>query len=145
MRNITLSFDGSCGPTNPKGTATYSFIIMEDGQEEIAAGGKIGTGVGNNYAEFFGLYKGLEYITKLVKMNKLEKFQIFVRGDSVLAINIMKKKRKAHSESLYYPAAEFAVTEARTLRELGAVLFFDWVPRLANQEADALSKYQKYI
>ena len=140
-----LNFDGSCGPKQPSGLATYSFIITEDGQEEIASGGKIGIGLGSNYAEFFGLYKGLEYIEALIKKDLNEKFQVFVRGDSVLAINIMKKKRKAHQEALYYPAAELAVLKALNLRELGVTIFFDWLPREQNKLADALSKYQKYI
>jgi ribonuclease HI len=139
MSEYVLNFDGSCYP-NPNGMAACGYVIKKDGVTISKVACKIGVGpFSNNYAEFYGTYLGLLDIAQIaVKSDK-----IFVRGDSQLAINVFKKKFRAKSESLYYPAYEKADEQIRALRNRGCYVTFDWIPRAMNSDADELSKYDR--
>lgn len=143
MLKIVLHFDGAIAPINPGGTASYGFHISVDDKEFTTGNGIIGTGpeMSNNYAEFFAVYKGLEQVNKIVDDNKGEKFLIFIKGDSQIVINILKKKRqKTSRDGLYYPAYVLATKELSKLRGKDIAVFIDWVSREDNQYADDLSK-----
>ena len=137
MANIKLSFDGSCGPINPGGTAGYGYVIYVDSKEFARKSAEIGTGpsFSNNYAEFFAVYKGLERIAEFAKPLDY----INVIGDSQLVIQILKKRWRAKS-GLYYPAYVLASSELQKLRQKDVAVVFDWVPREENTLADQLSK-----
>jgi ribonuclease HI len=139
MSNIVLHFDGSCGPVNPGGTAAYGFVVTVDGVEVKHDHAVIGTGpnYSNNYAEFYAVYKGLEYVNQIIKSNDM----LFIKGDSKLVINILKKKWKVrHKTGFYYPAYKLAAQELLFLRESDIAVFLDWIPREDNTIADKLSK-----
>ena len=145
MRTLLLNFDGSISRPNPGGTCAYGFTVSEN-KEIIAQGSElIGTGMqySNNYAEFFGLYKGLEKVTDILK-SSVDKYQVFVLGDSQLVINIMNKKFRTSEEKLYYPAYLKADELTRSIRKSGILVTFDWIPREMNEKADELSKYQNF-
>lgn len=138
----TLHFDGSCGPTNPGGTAAYGFALYESGvTEPIETGhGVVGTGPGmtNNLAEFYALAMGLHAFA--ARVPALKNTVLNVRGDSMLVIKIMNRDWKAKAEKPYYSAYDDAAVRLAGLRRDGATVFFDWVGREHNQVCDDLSK-----
>lgn len=147
MENYTLYFDGSCGPTNPGGTAAYGYALYQHGEILGSGTGIIGCGSGmsNNLAEFMAVAHGLDEFNsyKYARFNigrSIRDAIINVRGDSRLVINVMSKKWRARSDKLYYPGFEAADERVRRLRRNGISISFDWIPRELNQECDRLSK-----
>jgi ribonuclease HI len=138
MSNITLHFDGSA-LTNPDGMAAYGYHISVDNKEHSRGSGTIGYDLGNNYAEFYAIYKGLEKVNTFIKQGDT----LFVKGDSLLIINILKKRWKTRPYRLYYPAFELAHAELQRIREKDVTVFLDWIPRAENALADELSKENK--
>lgn len=141
MRHYTLHFDGSCGPKNPAGMAAYGYILSPPILPAINGMGKCGLGLGNNYAEFYAVYQGLLAMSREITGDST--YTLSVRGDSKLVIEIMNKKWRAKGDKLYQPAYELAKEALRALRNKGVTVFFDWVPRAMNQQADDLSKYRR--
>jgi ribonuclease HI len=136
MSIIRLHFDGSCEPTNPDGMAGYGYHISVDDKEYSNGTGTLGYGLGNNYAEFYAAYKGLEAVNAFIKADDM----LFVKGDSLLVINILKKRWRTRPYRLYYPAFELASAELQKIRDKDVAVFLDWVPREQNTFADELSK-----
>ena len=137
---IVIYFDGACEPTNPKGIATYGFVIYKDGK-------KIGEGKGlackpfswkasNNVAEYTALIKAFEFVR-----NKGLNDKIVVRGDSQLAIRQM--------QGIYSVNATRIIPLYNKAQELtkGLNVRFEWIPREKNEEADWLSHkaYEEYL
>lgn len=142
MQLYTLTFDGSCGPKNPGGTAAYGFTLYR-GFEHVTDGfATIGTGplMSNNLAEFAGVAAGMEAFATHYKGGGA---QLNIRGDSKLVINIMSKVWKARPDKLYWPAYSEADRVVRGIRQRGAHVSFDWIPRELNTQCDELSK--KYV
>ena len=52
-----------------------------------------------------------------------------------------KKKYRAKSDKLYYPAFKLAERQVKKLRNSCCVVDFLWIPREMNKEADKLSKW----
>lgn len=146
MLNLKLNADGSCGPTNPEGLASYAFLLsdLETGKAIQTGADKLGNGLGNNYAEFYGLYEGLKCVSIFYDKSEDKAIQLFVKMDSALVINVVKKKWKTSPDKLYYPAALFVFEELRKLRAKGVIIFCDWIPREENSQVDAMSKYQNF-
>ena len=139
MSEYILNFDGSISK-NPGGFAACGYVLKKNGVVVKEEAYKIGEGpFSNNYAEFYGAYLGLQYVTQLVE----PKDKIFIRGDSQLAINVLAGKWKSDSLKLYYPAYEKADSMTKLLRKMGCYVDFSWIPRKMNQEADELSKYDR--
>jgi ribonuclease HI len=137
MNAFTVMFDGSCAQ-NPGGMGAYGYIVYK-GAEKIHEGyGKIGQWdtMTNNFAEFYALYKGLEYLYSITTFPVI----IVIKGDSDLVIKIMSNKWKARRDRPYYKAYEEAAKYVRLLRNSGGHLTFNWIPREMNQECDDLSK-----
>lgn len=135
MSSYNLYFDGSCGPTNPGPFAGYGVVIKKDGMPFYTASGPLtGQLFSNNYAEFYALYKGLEYLAPLMSTSD----KLFIRGDSQLVINIMNKKWRGKA-GIYYPAYKKALEVLTSIRNKQSYVSIDWVPREYNTEADKLS------
>src|ERR1700722_3561249 len=99
MSDFVIHFDGSCGPKNPGDSAGWGYTISKDGVHWVEDSGELSDGTfTNNYAEFYALFKGLEFLKPLLKLTD----RLFIRGDSALVINIMRKKWKA-KEGIYFP------------------------------------------
>jgi ribonuclease HI len=147
MVSVNLNFDGSIGPKNPGGTAAYGYLVTLNGSLTHKESKVIGSGpeYSNNYAEVYALYKGLEKINSLIKGLDDKSVLVSVRGDSQIAINMMKKVFKAKQTSLYFPAYKLAEQELLKLRRAGCTVMFDWIPRRMNAEADALADYKTAV
>lgn len=90
-----LYFDGAARNNQSKSLrkASYGFVIYKD-VEEIKTGGKYLGNETNNYAEYMGLYKGLETCKKL----NIKKLNVF--GDSKLIINQLNGIYKVKNKKL---------------------------------------------
>ena len=139
---VLVYFDGACEPTNPKGIATYGYVIYKDSR-------KITEGYGlaaepfswkssNNVAEYTAMIKALQYLVE----NNYTKERVIVRGDSQLTIRQMQDIYEVRAERIIplYNKAQWLVKNFSNLR-------FEWVPREDNEEADNLSHkaYEEYL
>lgn len=137
---ILIYFDGLCEPKNPRGIATYAYIIKDE------LGQKLEEGFGlaakpftaqstNNVAEYAGAVCGLRAGLKYSDYAR-------VMGDSALVIKQLKREFKIRSKRLL-PLFEAAQKLASRYRKLE----FSWVPREENAEADALTRkaYMLYL
>lgn len=138
MDHYCLHFDGSCGPKNPSGMAAYGFVLTRQGETLRSGHGEIGTGLGNNYAEFTALDKGLCAFISVHDTTSVHHLQVY--GDSNLVVQIMNRRWKASPDKLYWPAYEWAVGNLKIIRQRGHRVSFDWIPRAQNQRCDDLSK-----
>jgi ribonuclease HI len=138
MDFYTLHFDGSC-PKNPGNKAAYGYSVhhyvnlMKEGN-----GGMMAEYLDNNIAEFYALYKGLEYLRDMLTKPAL----IEIRGDSALVIKIMNKKWKAQKDRPFYEIYRKVDHLIKELRNRGCNVLFTWIPRRHNQLCDKLSKFR---
>lgn len=139
---IELYFDGACEPINPGGTASYGWLLKQDGKILQSGSGIVGTGEGmtNNIAEYQGLIEGIETFLKLKSTEKL-----IIKGDSSLVINMVKKHWGWNKKKTVWKPHDKIPHLRELLEEVHRLLDkvdFDaqWVPRELNTEADALSK-----
>jgi len=139
---IELFFDGACEPVNPGGTASYGWLIKQNGKILKSGFGIVGKGAGmtNNVAEYNGLIKGLEEFIKLGIKEKL-----YIKGDSNMVINMVSgqwgwnKKKTKWSPHSKMPHLKTLLDEAlKLLDKINHEI--KWVPREQNDEADLLSK-----
>jgi ribonuclease HI len=129
---ITVYFDGACEPKNPGGTASYGFIIQQDGKE-IYREGKIvcsGAGASNNVAEYQGLINALRWLYA----HKFQHNEIDCLGDSQLVINQMGGLWNIN-KGIY---VEHALTCKKAITYFSNITF-KWIPREQNI-ADDISK-----
>ena len=138
---IYLYFDGLCLPKNPGGVACYGFVVYENGKELSRGYGLAARPwseeATNNVAEYVGLLKGLEWISR-----NRPKEDVTVRGDSRLIVMQMAGKFKVRSKRLRPLHERCKMLESK----LGNVVY-EWVPREMNREADRLTEeaYRKFI
>ena len=128
-------YDGACEPRNPKGVATYGFVVYIDGK-------KVGEGKGlaaepwshnasNNVAEYRAMIEAFKWLLE----HGYADAEVLVRGDSQLSIRQM--------QGLYAVRAPRIIPlykEAKKLAEKFRKVSFQWVPREQNAEADLLSE-----
>ena len=137
---IEIYFDGACEPTNPKGIATYGFVIYKNGkkikQDKGLACEPFSGKSSNNVAEYTGLIKALEFVKNKKLANK-----VIVKGDSQLAIRQM--------QGIYSVRATRIIPLYDKAKKLtkGLNVKFEWIPREKNEDADYLSHkaYEEYI
>jgi len=131
---IYLYFDGLCLPKNPGGVACYGFVVYENGKELSRGYGLAARPwseeATNNVAEYVGLLKGLEWISR-----NRPKEDVTVRGDSRLIVMQMAGKFKVRSKRLRPLHERCKMLESK----LGNVVY-EWVPRETNREADRLTE-----
>jgi ribonuclease HI len=132
-------FDGSCGPVNPGGTATWGFIIYSYGECIKTGRGIVGTGPGmtNNVAEASGLYSLMECILSEFE----DASEVHIKGDSNIVIRQMNGKNKKAARGHYVPYLKKAHDLADILRHR-CLVNFEWIPRGMNVEADALADFR---
>ncbi|HKM78855.1 MAG TPA: ribonuclease HI, partial [Candidatus Bathyarchaeia archaeon] len=135
-RRITINIDGACEPINPKGVATYAYVIR-DGYEKIAENSGLAAepyseNATNNVAEYTAYIRALENAKRLGLYGSIE-----VQSDSQLLVNQLNgnwKVKKPHLAVLYEQAIQLG-------KEFSSATI-KWVPREQNTEADRLSKEQ---
>ena len=131
IRKFDVWFDGACGPQNPGGTAAFGFAVYENGCKIQEGCGVVGRGpqMSNNVAEYCGVIEAAKYIMAIAPGA-----EVCFHGDSNLVVQQLSGAWKA-KQGLYMPYHHQA---RRIVASLKAT--FQWVPRQANAEADALSK-----
>lgn len=129
---IEVFCDGLCEPYNPNGTATYGFVIYENGKKIHENCNVIGSGKGmtNNIAEYTGAIKSLEWL----KDKELTK-DIVIKSDSQLLIRQLNGQYAVRSSNLQPLFAKVK----KLLKSFKKVKFV-WIPREQNEEADSLSR-----
>jgi ribonuclease HI len=99
---IEIYFDGLCEPINPGGTATYGYVIIQDGTQIAEGSGLVGSGVGITY-------NIVEYEAILNAIKKYKELglndSILIKGDSSLVIKQLtgKWKSKSATSKKYVP------------------------------------------
>ena len=138
--HVNLYFDGACGPTNPGGTATYGWCVIDawnNGEHILAKGSGVacsGAGATNNVAEYCGLLAGLEWLDRNWNAYGIESVSVF--GDSNLVINQMSGEWKCKSERLN----KIRVECLEFVNAIKADMRFQWIPAAENKRADKLSR-----
>jgi len=139
---IYIYFDGGCEPINPKGVATYGFVIYQDERKLMEDGGLAGKPfteqTSNNVAEYTGIIKSLEYLIKHNFTNE----KVVVKGDSKLIINQMRGEYRVKATRLI-PLFKKADELRRKFKDIS----FEWMPREENMEADVIvrKQYELYM
>lgn len=134
-------YDGSCGPTNPGGTAAWGLVFKDSSMNLICKkNGIVGKGklMSNNVAEFAAANEALHLI--LANVNKGQ--SVLMQGDSLLSVNILSGKWKVryNKKGMYLPYYKIAAETLSKCHDKGLFLDIRWVGREENQEADDLSK-----
>jgi len=139
---IEIYFDGACEPVNPGGTASYGYLVKQDGKTIIQGSKIIGTGKGmtNNVAEYTGLIEAVKAISNL---NIKERLRIC--GDSNIVCNTIAKKWGWNKKKTLWNPHKNAPHLKPLLEEaLNLLKSFDyeikWISNKDNQQADWLSK-----
>ena len=135
--NLYCKFDGMCQPVNPGGIACYGFVVQKKNEQIIRIYEEGGIAMtpfsdesSNNVAEYVGLIKLLEWLSK----NRYENFPILIRGDSQLIINQISGKYKVKSEKLmsYYEKTKSLIKNFDNIK-------IEWIARDNNKDADNLA------
>lgn len=144
MEIYTLHFDGSCWP-NPGGTAALGFVLTDPSGKDIVSSHEVigqvigqGTGMTNNFAEFFALARGLKAVSDFPVQKETRLLKVY--GDSNLVIQIMAGAYRSRRDRAYYTAYDTAEKISRKLRTSGWQITYDWIPRELNTKCDYLSK-----
>jgi ribonuclease HI len=136
MNDYVAWFDGACGPVNPGGTATSGAIVKDkEGTVLLEEGRLVGKGeeMSNNLAEYAAVIRVFNYILSRSPGH------VIVHGDSKLVINQLNGKWRVH-KGLYRSVAFEAQQMLGHLRNMGWQVDLQWIPRVRNEECDALSK-----
>lgn len=129
--SVIAYFDGLCEPKNPRGIATFGYVIYLKEKKLRGYGlaakpfSKDST---NNVAEYMGVICLMEELSRLNVRGSV------VRGDSQLVIRQLRGEYKVKAPRIR-PLYERASELARRLE-----VTFQWVPREENEEADKLSR-----
>lgn len=131
-------FDGSCGPINPGGTASYGFVIYRDREIVRRGRGIIGTGptMTNNVAEAVAASELIRCVLNEFK----DATEVWIYGDSDIVIRQMNGKGNKRPRGFYGP---YVKTTRELAMKLRARCFasFEWIPRAENSEADKLADF----
>lgn len=136
---ITASFDGSCVPINPGGTAACGWIISGLPTAGGGVSGRKIIGSGEEMSCNVAEYSGVIEILLFLDQNNLHNEEIEICGDSSLVINQMSGvwKIKLSSNKLYAKYALVALSLVKKFKKIK----WKWIPREQNKQADALSKF----
>ncbi|MDG6243076.1 MAG: ribonuclease HI family protein [Methanolobus sp.] len=133
-----ITFDGSCTP-NPGGCMGFGWVVtLQNNSYSILGNDRLEKDTSNNalFAEYLALKKGmLEY----VKADG--QGPVTVMGDSQTVIYQMRGIYPVVDEGM--GAIYRDITNI--IREYGLDIYFRWVPRMQNQQADKLSKTKQKV
>jgi ribonuclease HI len=127
--------DSSIEPFNPDGILSWAFVVKKGGKiihQDVAISGW-GKGTTNNQGEYQAVVGALLWLVSLPKKQQLP---AVVHSDSQLIINQCCGSWGCHDEKLQQLLE--LVNRAKTRYKKS--IFFKWIPREQNTEADALSR-----
>ncbi|MEM3647495.1 MAG: ribonuclease HI [Thermofilum sp.] len=132
---VVVYYDGACEPRNPKGVATYGFVIYKDGVK-IGEGKGLAAepwseGASNNVAEYTAMIQAFRWLIE----HGYEGAEVLVKGDSQLSIRQMRGEYEVRAPRIV-PLYEEALRLAKSFRRVS----FQWIPREQNEEADMMSE-----
>ncbi|MCK4424053.1 ribonuclease HI family protein [Candidatus Bathyarchaeota archaeon] len=129
---IEVFVDGLCEPVNPRGVATFGFVVYKDDAKI-----KLGSGVvdssnsSNNAAEYSALIQVLKFLVD----NGFTEERVVVKSDSQLLVFQLNS---------YYSVEAYRIIplfrQASDLLKHFRKIKMKWIPREENVEADALSR-----
>lgn len=130
---IEVFVDGLCEPVNPRGVATFGFVVYKDDAKI-----KVGSGVvdsssnsSNNVAEYSALIQVLKFLVD----NGFTEERVVVKSDSQLLVFQLNG---------YYSVNAYRIIplfrQASSLLKHFRKIRMKWIPREENVEADALSR-----
>lgn len=130
--DILVYFDGSCEPINPCGNMGFGFVVKQNDKNLTTGfdGKEAHYDNSNNVAEYSALKLALLWLLE----NGHQDEYIFVMGDSKLVIMQMTGEWKMKA-GRYLEKAKQTVELSMHFKNL----FFKWIPREQNTEADELS------
>jgi ribonuclease HI len=148
-RKLLVNFDGLCEPANPAGIPCYGFLVKnENALPPYREYGLVNLvkpfspEANNNTAEYFGAIRAMEWLIGNGYANYNHDYQIIVRGDSQLITRKLKSNdyspRAARINRMYDRAIMLRSKFARD------TIWFEWVKRDDNREADDLAKKAYY-
>lgn len=135
MIPVVCYFDGGCGPNNPGGHAGCGALVLDGGRTLYSKSVYIGHGpeMSNNVAEYGGICVVFEFLLSAeIKLAT-------VRGDSKMVIRQLQGKMKAR-RGLYVSHFHRARSLYQKLKDNGAEIKLEWIPREANSQADYLAR-----
>lgn len=127
--DFTIYSDG--GSRGNPGFAAYGFVILNSANEKIYEEGKTIGIATNNVAEYMGIIKGLEWITKHALTKNLV---IECRLDSQLVARQLAgvyKIKQDHLRNLFFQAKEFE-------QQIEGSVSYHSIPREHNKAADRM-------
>lgn len=135
---IVVHIDGSCDNAR-RGQMGWAAVIRRDGEMLARLSGRSPANRDNssNRAEYLGLRLALEWLWLLSRdmENPARLDEVEIRSDSMLVVKQMTDRWRIKDPGRYAPIAR----ECRRLAQRFAKIRFKWIPRLENQEADALA------
>lgn len=135
LTEVVVYYDGACEPRNPRGVATYGFVIYR-GRQKIGEGRGLAAepwsdGASNNVAEYAAMIRAFEWLIA----HGYSGAEVLVRGDSQLSIRQMQGVYAVRA-----PRVAPLYAEAKRLVRNFEKVEFEWIPREENGEADLLSE-----
>ena len=132
MHTVTVYCDGLCEP-NPGGVATFGWVAYLGSKKlhEACAVVCSGDGATNNVAEYSGIMAALGWLIA----NGYAKDKVILQSDSELCIKQLNGLYRVKAP-LVRPLYQQVKALAREFRDL----YFQWIPRSRNVEADRLSR-----
>ncbi len=126
-KRVVINTDG--GARGNPGLAACAFVIKEDGQVVYKEGFFLGEAT-NNIAEYNGLIKAYEFVLK--SLQGLE--EIVFKIDSELVVKQLNGVYRVRDKKLFLFWRKIKEME----KEAGARVFYVYVPRTENKDADFL-------
>jgi len=123
---MTIYCDGACHPYNPGGYACWAWMASSGEQDYGCIG--YGDGMTNNVAEYEAVIHALRWA------NDNSKRGFTVKTDSKLVVKQSTGKWAVNAEHLKAKVAEVQLLMKQVCAKI------KWIPREANQKADALAR-----
>jgi ribonuclease HI len=139
---VVVKTDGAAQPTNP-GPAGAGFVVELPGMDALVQGYAALGERTNNEAEYEAVIRGLRLAADMGAT------EVAVLSDSQLLVRQLQGTYEVRAEHLVplfeavkEQVARIASNAAKVgfVKESGAYVFFDWVPRELNADADRLAR-----
>tara|TARA_B100001123_G_scaffold450928_1_gene625189 strand:+ start:4021 stop:4527 length:507 start_codon:yes stop_codon:yes gene_type:complete len=139
--NFALYFDGSI-KKNPGGPGTAAWVFRKGSQPIVQGSAKLAANpeLTVNVTEYEGLIGGLDAVRRAVVSAELSVPELYVVGDSQLVIYQCTGRYGCNAELLFERRRCVEDLVYTLHKDHGTAVYFVWVPRTKNEEADRLTK-----